>query len=628
MKAVAASLLAIFEKKVRLEVPLFQRQYVWNEEHQWEPLWEDISRKFVEYLDGRKDAPIHFLGAMVLDQKLIPITHVEKRQIIDGQQRLTTLQIFLSAFRDFCRAQSCEDLAEECDGFTLNRGMMPNPDVDKFKVWPTKLDRAHFTDVVVSGSRDDLLKKYPLKYRKYARRPEARPRIVEAYLFFYQCLSEVFVGSDGKPSIAASGTMAEQLEECFQALKNALQVVVIDLEQDDDAQVIFETLNARGEQLLPADLLRNFIFLRAARQGEPQESLYTEYWEPFDDEFWRVSVKQGRLFRPRSDLFMQHFLSSRQTVDIPITHLFVEYKFWIEKQKPFATIREELATLARQREHFRRIVAPAENDFIYPIAQFFDAFDVRTVYPLLLALLDSDLDSGSWREIATILQSYVMRRAVCGLTTKNYNRVFLNVTKALRRDGMTVSNLRKHLAEQSGDSVEWPSDEAFANAWNTQPAYNFMDNSKLVYILLRLNETYAVNKMEGITVTGPLTIEHILPQQWQEHWPLQDGTKGLSVEELWNAEPSDARTVATRNRDALLQTLGNLTLITQALNSAASNGCWESKKAELLNSLLPINNPLQTLQVWDESEIARRSGEMFKKAVNLWPRPARTDTES
>jgi hypothetical protein len=241
---------------------------------------------------------------------------------------------------------------------------------------------------------------------------------------------------------------------------------------------------------------------------------------------------------------MQHFLASRQTVDIPIGHLFVEYKYWIEKEKPFATIREELATLARQREHFRRIVAPEEDDFIYPVAKFFDAFDVRTVYPLLLALLDSDLDSDSWQDIATILQSYVLRRAVCGLTTKNYNRIFLRVTEALHRDGMAVSNLRKQLAEQLGDSVEWPSDEKFANAWSTLPAYNLLDNSKLVYILLRLSETYAVRKMENVTVAGPLSVEHLLPQQWQDEWPLQDGSKGLTFDELWSADAGDTRAVA------------------------------------------------------------------------------------
>src|SRR2546427_12772430 len=136
MKANAAPLLAIFETKMRLEVPLFQRQYVWSREHQWEPLWEDIARKFGEYLEGRKDAPVHFLGAMVLDQKQTPTTFVDKRQVIDGQQRLTTLQIFVSAFRDFCRENECPDLADECESFTQNKGMMANPDTERFKVWP------------------------------------------------------------------------------------------------------------------------------------------------------------------------------------------------------------------------------------------------------------------------------------------------------------------------------------------------------------------------------------------------------------------------------------------------------------------------------------------------------------
>lgn len=142
MDANATPILAIFAKKLRLEVPLFQRQYVWSNDKHWEPLWEDIERKFIEFLEDRKDAPVHFLGAMVFDQKQTPTTHVEKRQVIDGQQRLTTLQIFLATFRDFCSDQQCEVLANECDSFIQNRGMMADPAVDKFKVWPTQLDRA------------------------------------------------------------------------------------------------------------------------------------------------------------------------------------------------------------------------------------------------------------------------------------------------------------------------------------------------------------------------------------------------------------------------------------------------------------------------------------------------------
>src|ERR1700722_8614717 len=166
MKANAIAILGVFETKMRLEVPLFQRQYVWSREHQWEALWEDISRKFIDQMEGRLDAPVHFLGAMVLDQKQTPATHVEKRQVIDGQQRLTTLQIFLSALRDFCRERECEELAKEFDSYTTNKGMMANAEVDKYKVWPTQLDRGQFTDVVGLGSRAEIEKKYPAVRQK------------------------------------------------------------------------------------------------------------------------------------------------------------------------------------------------------------------------------------------------------------------------------------------------------------------------------------------------------------------------------------------------------------------------------------------------------------------------------
>lgn len=622
MKANAVPLLGIFEKKLRLEVPLFQRQYVWNREHQWEPLWEDISRKFTEYLEGRKDGPVHFLGAMVLDQKQTPTTHVEKRQVIDGQQRLTTLQIFLAAFRDFCREQNCEDLAKECDSFVLNTGMMSEPEVERFKVWPTQSDRPQFIDVLTSGSRAVLLNKYPLIYPKYARKPKPRPTMVEAYLFFHNQLSEFFIGTASEPPLAVDNPLSSRLEECFQAIKNALQVVVIDLDHDDDAQVIFETLNARGEPLLPADLLRNFIFLRAARQGESQEALYNEYWRKFDDPFWRVPVTQGRLKRPRSDLFMQHFLSSRQAVDIPITHLFVEYKFWIKKKQPFSNIREELDTIARQGDDFRRIIEPKKNDPLFPLVTFLDCFDIRTVYPLLLFLLDVKLSASEWNDVSITIESYLLRRAVCNLTTKSYNRIFLMLTRSLRRDRPTSERVNKLFSDLKGESSEWPTDEAFGAAWQTEHAYQTLNNAKIVYILRRLSDSCLSVKAEHISIDSPLTVEHILPQNWIDNWFLPDGSKGLTSHELWISEQGDSKADATRRRNSLIQTFGNLTILTQALNSAVSNSPWANKKQALLSSsLLPINQQLYAVPTWDEGAIEQRSKDLFKRAISIWPAP-------
>ena len=622
MKANAVPLLAIFEKKLRLEVPLFQRQYVWSQSQQWEPLWEDIERKFIECLEGRKDAPVHFLGAMVLDQKQTPLTHVEKRQVIDGQQRLTTFQLFLAAFRDWCREQGCEELAKESDSFILNKGMMAQPDVDRYKVWPTQSDRAQFVDVIAAGSRDALERKHPLTRRKYARTYDPRPRMVEAYLFFHDRFSEFFVGTESEPPFAADQPLAARLEECLQALKSTLQVVAIDLEQGDDAQVIFETLNARGEPLLPADLLRNFIFLRAARLGEPQEALYEQYWKGFDDAFWRHPVRQGRLNRPRSDLFIQHFLASRQAVDIPVKHLFVEYKFWIEKQKPWPTVQAELATLAKQGEAFRRIIEPKKEDFLYPLVTFLDQFDIRTAYPLLLHLLDVSLTADQWKAIAVMLESYLLRRAVCGLTTKNLNRVFLSLTRTLRRDGTSPDNIQKFLAGLTGEAAEWPRDLAFSDAWQSKNAYETLLNPKLVHILRRLSDTYRTSKSEVISIENPLTVEHILPQSWLEHWPLLDGSQGLTDLELETVDEEDPRAKATQYRNKVLQSLGNLTILTGALNASVSNSAWKDKKPKLLlDSLLPINQQLHAAESWDETAIEQRGKDLCARAITIWPGP-------
>jgi hypothetical protein len=568
--------------------------------------------------EGRAGA---FFGGDGPRSEATPTTHVEKRQVIDGQQRLTTLEIFLSAFRDFCRAQNCEDLGNECDGFTLNKGMMADPDVDKFKVWPTQADRSQFSDVVLAGSRVELEKKHPVVRRKFAREPDPRPRMVEAYLFFYGQISDFFLtGPDGQPTDKSK--IPTDLEECFQSLKNALQVVVIDLEPGDDAQVIFETLNARGEPLLPTDLLRNFIFLRAGRQEEPQEALYYEFWRKFDEPFWREEIRQGRLSRPRSDLFMQHFLASKQMVDVPVRHLFVEYKHWIEKQHPFKSVREELKTLSRQGDNFRRLIDPQKVDPLYSLAMFLNSFDISTAYPLLLFLLDAALPSHEWDKIVAMLESYFVRGAVCGLSTKNYTRIVLALIKALNRDGVTAANVNKQLTELKGDSAEWPSDQALMNAWQNRNAYATLNNPKMVYVMKRLSDAHLGPKHEKISIDSPLTVEHIMPQDWIARWPLPDGSSGLTPKEMASANPGDGRLGATTTRHALVQTFGNLTILTQQLNSSVSNGPWQTKRPELLKcSLLPINQELHNSDAWDESAIMNRGQVLLSKALALWPKP-------
>jgi hypothetical protein len=506
----------------------------------------------------------------------------------------------------------------------FNTGMMSDPKVDKFKVWPTQLDRPQFVDVLTSGSRDEVIKRHPLKKKPYARKYDPRPRMVEAYLFFLSQLKEFFIGEDGEVPLAAQFPLATRVDECFQTLRNGLMVVVIDLQKDDDPQVIFETLNARGVPLLPADLLRNYIFFRAGREKDADvEALYQKYWSGFDNEFWREEVKQGRLLRPRSDLFMQHFLASRQSRDIPIKHLYVEYRHWIETAHPFSTITDELSALARQGKHFKRIVSPVSDDPIFELCTFLETFDIRTSYPLLLATLEAEVPEEQLAEISTVLESYLFRRAVCDMTTKNYNKIFLTLTMKLRRDGFDGKSLKKLLLEQTGDSGAWPDDATFREAWLQTPLYRILNNPKLVHLFTRLNRAFMSPKSEVISFAEQPSVEHIMPQDWVANWHLPDGSKGLTPVDLFQVPDSDHRSVATRKREAAVQTLGNLTILSASLNSAQSNYGWKQKRPAMMkHSLLPINQSLSDLEVWDEAAISKRGAELFKRALNIWPRTA------
>jgi hypothetical protein len=375
--------------------------------------------------------------------------------------------------------------------------------------------------------------------------------------------------------------------------------------------------------LLPADLLRNYIFLRAARRKELPIPLYEKYWKEFDTDFWRKQISQGRLYRPRSDMFIGHFLASKQAIDVPLSHLYVEYKHWIEKCNPFQSVEEELTELQARRLSYKSILEGSPDGDFYPLTKFLNAFDIGTVYPVLLFFDASGILIGERASVGHAIESYLLRRAVCGLPTNNYNRVFLGLIRALQRGQPTSANLIDYLLDLKGETVEWPSDEALVQEWLVGHAYSRLNNPKLVYLLTRLSATYAGPKIEDITVNVSLTIEHIMPQGWLTQWPLPGGARGVDALELMMLPPEDIHAAATTKRNRAVQTLGNLTVLTKPLNSAVSNSRWDVKKPQLLaNSLLPINQMLHSYENWDETVIETRGRDLLARAQKLWSKPA------
>lgn len=188
--------------------------------------------------------------------------------------------------------------------------------------------------------------------------------------------------------------------------------------------------------------------------------------------------------------------------------------------------------------------------------------------------------------------------------------------------GVSVGALKNALLSLTGETVEWPTDDAFRAGWKSQPVYENLQQARIVHVLRRLSDSYLGSKSEHISIDSPLTVEHILPQNWVENWPLKDGSAGLTETEIWTAEDrTDPRVVMSEARNRLLQTIGNLTILTQALNSSVSNSAWEIKAPALAQaSLLPINLQLHGVKTWDEATIEQRSDEMYSRAIKIWPR--------
>jgi hypothetical protein len=594
MKVDKLALDRIFDRTERLEAPLFQRPYVWQREKNWEPLWSTI-RSVADARFYKSDKRKSFLGALVLDQIDTPMSRIHARQIIDGQQRLTTFQLVLAAARDVCSALGEIRYAQAFRKLTDNDvPLSENPD-DKFKVWPTNADRRIFRDTLTAGNKKDVI---AIAYDD--------ARIPRGYLFFYDLLQE-WLGAPNDPDFL------RRVESLYQSLREDLQLVIIDLENDDDPQEIFETLNALGTPLLPADLIKNFLFRMAQTQGLNPEKLNAHYWKGFDREisFWREEVRQGRLRRPRYDLFVQHYLTLMMKEDVSATELFKVFKEYVNKT-PDRSACDLMASFRTYGKVYRRFELypddSREGIFFYRLEQL----DTSTAFPLLLEVLrrfDGPDMSAEVDQILTDLESFLVRRTVCELTTKNYNRLFVDMLKNTETE-LSATSVRRVLLASSADASRWPDDKEFERDWLTVNFYRKIKRSKLRMILEALNDDHHSNKSEIVRIDKTLTIEHIMPVEWEKYWPLAS-VRGNFPHDL-----------ATERRDEYVNKIGNLTLLTRSLNPSISNASWLRKRQEIVkHSAINMNRYFHEVDTWDEAAIDKRTKELFRHAVKIWPRP-------
>lgn len=590
MDAASMTLRELFGPDRRLVVPVFQRPYVWTEDRNWRPLWEDVTALVRRRLAGDEVHP-HFLGAVVLDQLPTPTGAMPARQVIDGQQRLTTLQVLLAAIRDVARELDVHDkYVRALAKLTANDDDMADDPHALYKVWPTHIDRASFRDIVDGRLRRAADVTAPAA-------PGA-PAIVQAYWFFRDRTVE------WAQELRYESTVDEGFDALVRVVRDKFELVVIDLKPEDNAQVIFEALNDRGTPLQASDLVKNLVFQKAEEQGLPVEELYRDVWAQLETPDWRKEVRQGRLKRPRLDVFLTQYLTCELAEEVLNPELFLTFRRYVaDSEMPLADLMRGMVDRA---DAYRKLTA--EDQPATPegrVLRTVGVLDANTVLPVLLWLVtrfDEDDRAGAMRD----LDSYLVRRTVCRLTTKNYNRLFLELLKELKaKDDPAV--VTDFLLRQDADSGYWPRDHDIRYVFRSQPLYKHLTRARLRLVLTELEATLYSGKTERIVHDGELTIEHLLPQSWEAHWPLPDDAGHGSVE-------------AHQRREALVHTLGNLTLLTGKLNPAVSNGPWERKRAEILkHSALSLNRSLP--ERWDEDTIMARADHLAEAFCRRWQRP-------
>ena len=603
MKAGILNLRNLFMKDVRYVIPTFQRPYVWTKDDQWDPLWEDIQTVAERYLEklaeagdggaalAEQEAGSHFLGAVVVQQQPSPASQPELRHVIDGQQRLTTLQLLLDAAQEVLEARG-HDEGQRLTHYVLNREDLTGGDDSLlFKVWPSSADQAAFRRAMENGSPTDGFED---------------SAIVQAHEFFHDQVEQwLAAGDDG------GNRRAEALEA---ALGSLLELVVIDLDLDDDPNVIFETLNARGTGLLASDLIKNLVLHTAESEGIDPEQLNANHWSEFDDPWWRQEVRQGRINRPRIDTYLNYWLEARTQDEVKTDRVFSTFRRYLDDASSVGTVTFDIRETADIYSRLQRSEADEADEADDPLSEFlyrWRTMDIRVLTPVLLWLLGQpDLRDDVLAQSLDAIESYLVRRMLCRIPTQGYNRLFLELLNRLATAHVDEIHevIRDFLMRPTGTRL-WPDDARVRSAIEELPLYSLLTRGRLRLVLEAIEDLMRSPKTEWPNAPrGKLTIEHLMPQGWREgDWPL--GVSGEPVE-------------AIERRDRLVHTLGNLTLVTPGLNPLLSNDPWETKRTKLAkHSLLQLNVELTQVELWNEASIIERSRRLADRVLNIWPRP-------
>lgn len=587
--------LQLFNLPQHFVIPLFQRSYVWKEEEQWEPLWRDIRRIVELGLDDPRLSPQHFLGAVVLQAHDAGSNRVTTWNVIDGQQRLTTLQILMDATSSVLSQLGEERLSSQLESLTHNSSNFIADGEPLFKVRHLNNDRAAFDEVMGAESPVD-----------HASLSSADARIVRAHQYFTTVVAQWL----GSPDTV---TFAGKAERLARVLQTDLQLVTIELLASENSQEIFETLNARGTPLTAADLVRNFVFQRLEAEGVDTSRAYREDW-PFETKFWMTEISVGRHLVSRSSLFLNQWLVARLGEDVGPQATFNRFKSFVEHHAE-VTMAELLPVIRAQAEQYQAWTDAAARpsgdlDVVEMAVYRMRASGVELLKPLLIWLHEPArrVPPRVVDRVVAAAESWVVRRQLLRLSSSDLGRVVADIIKtqsAAPADELG-DRVVSQLARLDVASTYWPGDDEIRLALTTEPAYRRYPRARLRSMLEAIENRYRAETRQPQVERSGFPIEHVLPQKWRDSWPVDSPRE-------------------EQERQDRVHRIGNLTLLTGSLNSRLSNGAWSVKRTALLrhNTIKLTGRLLEQVadSEWSERVVDERTAVLIEDLLRVWPVP-------
>lgn len=566
MKATEAKLLDFLKKSPQFVIPIYQRTYSWTEK-ECRQLWEDVVRC------GRNDhIPVHFIGSIVyVESGLSQVTHQAPLLVIDGQQRLTTVSLLLTAL-----AEAVGE-TEPFEGFSQRKIR------NYFLLNPEEIGERHFKLLLSQTDKDTLT----ALVGKHPQPDNHSLRVSENYAALQKWIRSDEVNL---PTLC----------------KGLAKLVVVDIalnRDQDNPQLIFESMNSTGKELSQADLIRNFILM--GLEPALQTRLYEQFWRPIEMDFGQEAY--GTHF----DGFMRHYLTM-MSGEIPNTNAVYEaFKTHARETRAGAVSDDShvemlVSTIRDYSRYFCAMALGKEIDHELNRA-FHDLRELKVdvAYPFLLELYrdyaTQYLSKSDFVSAVRWVEAYVFRRAVCAIPTNSMNKTFATFSKALKKDRYLESIAAYFLLLPS--YRRFPSDDEYVRDIQTRDLYNFRSRS---YWLRRFEN----HGRKEVVPVDEYTVEHILPQNenlntaWQESL----GVEWKRIQQTW------------------LHTLGNLTLT--GYNSEYSDRPFIVKRdmdGGFSQSPLKVNQGLGQVHVWDESAIIERAKRLAKLAVQVWESPKLDD---